>query len=271
MTPPAVAKARSFLAEAERARDLVMIQMEDAQTFLAMTRGQMRGGGKPSVDLTQHLQLAESRLARVQRRQKQVTAQLIEAENRLEQAFRQADTGIGTIEPTKTEAPAPPPARSLPGDAKGYSLKPDPLSVTTAAELIGALISWRVWAGDISFRKMAESSSRRASASAICAALSSTKLPSLNVVVAVIEGCGGTVSDIDDWATAWRLIRTGKRAPYVEAPPRPPAPTPPSQEDKERWPIRAKVPRTIRSVQRTPPLDGDTAPPSPAQAIPGTR
>jgi len=216
-----VAAAQTALAEAERARQIVMIQMEDAQALLAMTRAQMRSASKNGPQagaMADQLKMAETKLARATRRQREVNRQYASAEADLEQALAQARSAEpAPAEAPKTEAP-PLPCRPLAADAKGYSLKPDPLRVTSAADLVAALNEWRIWAGDVSFRTMARNSGRRASASAMCTALGKPALPNLQVVLAVIEGCGGTEEDMDNWATAWRLLRGGRITPHVPAP-----------------------------------------------------
>lgn len=223
MTPLSITAARARLAEAERARQIVMIQMEDAQAFLAMTRAQMRSASKNGPQagaFAEQLKLAEAKMARVGRRQREVNKQFLDAEAELEQAFRQVDSGDPVTSAASPPAPAAePPSRCRPpaADAKGFSLKPDPLRVTSAAELVEALNKWRIWAGDVSFRTMARESGR-ASASAICTALGRTSLPGLQVVLAVVEGCGGTEQDRESWATAWRLLRSGQITPHVADP-----------------------------------------------------
>ena len=104
----------------------------------------------------------------------------------------------------------------VPGDLQGYELKPDPLAARSAADLILALREYRVWAGDPSFRTMARKAAQRVSASALCvalgdAALHRDELPRLPVIIAVVAACGGDQDDHAAWATAWRLLRMGKR------------------------------------------------------------
>jgi len=240
MISSVVFRAQEHMATVERRRDIVMIQLEDAQTLVAITRSQARSGKKPPEALASQLKLGESRLAETQKRQRQVNVQLVEAQLLLEQAYHMTDNPAAdppqpTSRPRPRERttrpeperktrlktrpePRPKTAKRPARDADGYQLKPDPLHVASAAELVDALIAWRVWAGDLSFRKMEERSGRRASAASICTALSKRKLPSLEVVMAVVEGCGGSAQDLGEWATGWRLIRTGRRAPHVETP-----------------------------------------------------
>jgi len=96
-------------------------------------------------------------------------------------------------------------------DTDGYDLCPDPLIAQTPAELVDALRRYRLWAGEPSFRRMAASSRQRAAASTLCAALSGETLPTLDVVLGVVIGCGGSEDDQCRFATAWRRIRLGER------------------------------------------------------------
>jgi hypothetical protein len=92
-------------------------------------------------------------------------------------------------------------------DEDGVDLRPDPARVTTAAEMGAALRAYRAWAGDPSFRTMAAASGQKAAASTICVAMGRDELPRLEVVIAVIAGCGGSQEELRRWATAWRRLR----------------------------------------------------------------
>jgi hypothetical protein len=89
----------------------------------------------------------------------------------------------------------------------GTLQKPDPRQAKTAQELVAALREFRTWAGQPSYRQMAERARGRAAASTICAALLGEDLPNLDVVLAVVIGCGGDEEDQQRFATAWRQIR----------------------------------------------------------------
>lgn len=98
------------------------------------------------------------------------------------------------------------PARIAIPDPPGCDLCPDPLRATTAFELVGALRRYRIWAGEPSFREMA-AANERVSASTLCSALGRDVLPSLDVVSAIVIGCGGSDQDLQRFAAAWRRIR----------------------------------------------------------------
>jgi hypothetical protein len=97
-----------------------------------------------------------------------------------------------------------------PADTEGLDLQPDPLTAATPAELAGMLRLYRKWAGQPSFRKMAAASGQAASASSLCTALGRDEMPRLDVVTAVIAGCGGDEERQRRWASAWRRIQLGR-------------------------------------------------------------
>lgn len=94
--------------------------------------------------------------------------------------------------------------------------KPKPQAVTTTAELVIALRQYRVWAGNMTFRQMAARARYAVPHAAMCIALSDTsELPALNVVTAIIAGCGGDPNDQEMFANAWRRIESGRIGPPV--------------------------------------------------------
>jgi hypothetical protein len=94
-------------------------------------------------------------------------------------------------------------------DAKGFDLRPDPLAARNPAELMEALRQYRAWADDPSYRQMARQAGRLIAASTLCVALRSNDLPRLNVVLAIVAGCGGGEEDQQRYATAWRQMKRG--------------------------------------------------------------
>jgi hypothetical protein len=57
---------------------------------------------------------------------------------------------------------------------------------------------------------MAARTRQKVAASTLCTALGNGELPRLDVVVAVIAGCGGSEEDQRRFATAWRRIQLGQ-------------------------------------------------------------
>lgn len=94
--------------------------------------------------------------------------------------------------------------------------KPNPQAATTAAELVIALRQYRAWAGNVTFRQMAARARYTVPHAAMCIALNDTSgLPALNVVTAIIAGCGGNVEDQEMFAEAWRRIESACAEPPV--------------------------------------------------------
>jgi hypothetical protein len=95
-----------------------------------------------------------------------------------------------------------------PADAEGFDLRPDPLEARSPAEFAAALRQYRVWSGDPSLRDIAHRAGGRAAPSTIWQALrASDAVPRLEVVMAIVAGCGGGEEDQRRFATAWRAIR----------------------------------------------------------------
>lgn len=97
-------------------------------------------------------------------------------------------------------------------DTEGFDLKPDPLTALTPADLMAALRQYREWAGEPSYRAMAGQAGRAVAASTLCTALGSDELPRLNVVTAIVAGCGGSEEDQQRYATAWRQVKRSQSA-----------------------------------------------------------
>jgi transcriptional regulator with XRE-family HTH domain len=90
--------------------------------------------------------------------------------------------------------------------APSEPLKPDPSAATTPAEFTAALRKYRLWAGGPAFSRMAALAKHRVAANAMHAAMNGKALPKLDVVKAIITGCGGSEDDLQAFATACRRI-----------------------------------------------------------------
>jgi DNA-binding SARP family transcriptional activator len=103
--------------------------------------------------------------------------------------------------------PARAPASPVP-DVPGRDLRPDPLTAETPAEFVTALIKLRQWANNPPYRKMAELCGGTVASATICTALTrdKDKLPSQEVVLAVVAACGGGQEQERAWTTAWRQL-----------------------------------------------------------------
>jgi hypothetical protein len=111
-------------------------------------------------------------------------------------------------------------------DVGGYDLKPDPATATTAAQFIRALWDYKVWSGDPSWRKMAARAGQTVVHSTMHAAMHGETLPKLDVVKAVINGCGGSEDDLRAFVTAWRRIQSACARDTSPGPGFQPAPVP---------------------------------------------
>jgi hypothetical protein len=105
-------------------------------------------------------------------------------------------------------------------DADGIDLKPDPLKATTPTEFVEALRQYKLWSGDPSWRTMAKRAGQAVVHSTMYAAMNGDTLPKLDVVKAIIVGCGGGEDDLSSFASAWRRIASGRagRARFMSAP-----------------------------------------------------
>lgn len=93
------------------------------------------------------------------------------------------------------------------GYAEQWDLKPDPAEANTAAEYVAVLCQYRAWSGDPSWRQMAAASKQRATHSTIYKAMHRQELPKLEVVEAIIIGCGGQ-EDLPAFVSAWHRINS---------------------------------------------------------------
>jgi hypothetical protein len=77
------------------------------------------------------------------------------------------------------------------GDTEISDLKPDPAGAITPADFLAVLWRCRAWSGDPSWCHIAARSRQRASHSAIYKAMHRQELPKLEVLEAILIGCGG--------------------------------------------------------------------------------
>lgn len=97
-------------------------------------------------------------------------------------------------------------ARPIP-DVPGHDQRPNPRKARTPAEFMEFLRQFRIWAGNPSFRAMARNCDHQMGYSTMCAVLRKNELPRrLEVVEAIITGCGGSDEDRQRFATAWRRL-----------------------------------------------------------------
>lgn len=110
-------------------------------------------------------------------------------------------------------------------DTDTSGLKPDPAEAITAADFVGVLWRYRVWSGNPSWRRMAARAQQQASHSAIYKAMHRQELPKLEVVEAIIIGCGGK-EDLPAFVAAWHRINSARVPGQPEPRELSPAPVP---------------------------------------------
>ncbi|MEZ7132650.1 hypothetical protein ACBR40_45570 [Nonomuraea sp. AD125B] len=106
----------------------------------------------------------------------------------------------------------------LRADIAGHDLEPDPLRASTKEEFLEVMREFHVWAGELSYREISLNSRKSVGASTLCEALDPNKrprLPTLKLVQAFIQGCGGDEDTVARWTTAWRQVRMGRCAAAV--------------------------------------------------------
>ena len=101
----------------------------------------------------------------------------------------------------------PPPGRR--GDVPaGIPAEPDPRKAATPAQYVHQLRALRAWAGQPGRKKIARLSGQRMPSSTLYSALSPsrTRLPSLDVVEAIVQACASPGTR-ENWIDAWRALR----------------------------------------------------------------
>lgn len=91
-------------------------------------------------------------------------------------------------------------------DLPGQDLRPDPDTITTVAELLEAMRLYRIWAGNISYRKLSAVCRNRFSPSGFHKALNGGTLPGFELVRDFIGACGATEDYRDRFLAAWRRV-----------------------------------------------------------------
>ncbi len=84
--------------------------------------------------------------------------------------------------------------------------KPDPASASTPGEFLSALWDFKNWSPKTSWRKMAARSGQLVVHSTMYNAMHGDVLPKLEVVQAVVIGCGGSAADVEAFTAAWTAI-----------------------------------------------------------------
>jgi len=91
-------------------------------------------------------------------------------------------------------------------DMHGLTPWPNPGKPRSAAEFVSTLRMYHVYAGQPSYRVMQRRINSRFAASTLHTALHSDKLPSLEMVQAIISACQGTAEHQKAYSEAWRFL-----------------------------------------------------------------
>jgi transcriptional regulator with XRE-family HTH domain len=92
------------------------------------------------------------------------------------------------------------------------SPRPDPSHASTPAEFLDTLRQFRDWAGTPGYRQMDIRAGGVIGPKAMALALGSpTELPTLQIMRAVIRGCGGNEHDLAAFTAAWRRIHSTRK------------------------------------------------------------
>lgn len=86
--------------------------------------------------------------------------------------------------------------------------KPDPAAARTAADYVAVLRQYRAWSGDVPWRMIAAQAKQKRVHSTIYNAMRRDDLPTLDVVKAIIIGCGGGEDDLRAFTSAWQRIHS---------------------------------------------------------------
>jgi hypothetical protein len=197
-----LAAAKACLRDAERSYGQARAEreaIEAATRDLAAQQAAVEAAAREATKL-RRLALREFELARLKAARAQATIENTRA------------SAANTAGPTQTARPRTRPRRLRAAvlDIPGENLRPDPAAAQNPAELIEALGRFRVWAGNPSYRDMAARSGQRIGVSTMWRALRGRELPlRLEVIDAIVEGCGGSEEDRQRFATAWRRLTMG--------------------------------------------------------------
>jgi hypothetical protein len=216
-----LAAAKACLLEAEQAYELAQAEraaMEDTARLVAAQRAAVADATRELAAQRAMVESATQKLAMMRAHE----AALVDAAAR-------------PTPPARAARPRPKPRRprAAVSDIPGQNLRPDPAAAQDPAGLIEALRLFRIWSGNPSYRNMAARSGQRTGVSTMWKALRAKELPArLEVIEAIVEGCGGSEEDRQRFATAWRRLTMVTGAGHVSPPGTPrlravPVPSPP--------------------------------------------
>ncbi len=84
-----------------------------------------------------------------------------------------------------------------------------------SSDFVRALRDYHLSHGNIPFREVARRARHIVTHSTICVALNGDALPSLEVVIAIVVGCGGSAADQERFVAAWHHLRKAGYEPQL--------------------------------------------------------
>jgi hypothetical protein len=202
--------ARASLSDQVPSPDRSVLRLATAERVVAEAYASAKWGAVDIETINVALAVARDCLAEARELGARAQAELAFARQERMQAQRErTDRSL--------PRPAEPSADPIISDAPGTPHCPDPRDAHTAPELMEQLRLFWLWAGQPSYRSMARQCGNRYAASTLHTALRSEKLISLDMLLAVVDGCRGGAEHRQAFASAWRRLqmeslRTGRAA-----------------------------------------------------------
>lgn len=134
-----------------------------------------------------------------------------------EPAIATAGSPLPSERPSKLARVSATPSVRVWEDASGYSLKPDPMTAQSMAELLTLLRRFWRWADKPGMRALADRSGQafsKSTATKLIHVEPGPQTPALSqkYVAGIIRGCGGDDTEIGKWVTAFRLLDAAEEA-----------------------------------------------------------
>ena len=133
----------------------------------------------------------------------------------------------GQLNPVHSETSV---SRVIP-DVPGVNLCPDPATAGTPSDFMDTLRRFWIWSGKPSYRVMERECDRRFAASTIYTALKGDRLPSFDMVQAIVVACGGSAEHQRSFRSAWRHLEI--------------------EQDANKYPAQARRSGALRAVSKT--------------------
>lgn len=193
-----------YLAVARNARLSVRQLAEDAGTTPPRVTATLSGKRVPNRDELDLLCMALGLGSDDRKLLQQIrTREETERAHRAEVVGKQLGMGVGA----EASVAAPKAPRSRPRQPVPLFGQPDPIRVSSPAELIQALNAVRVWGGSPSLRELELRGRGLLRRSTISDMLRGTDLPDYDRFMAFLRACGVDGASLDTWVFVWRRLK----------------------------------------------------------------